>query len=1216
MAGLMGGDSSDSSAGPVKVPAWKVALKAQQAGKAAGAAAVAEVTASAGGGSPSKAVPAWKLKNMQAAAQKPGGGTLGGLAAAGGRGGVAAMLQAAHSSREGSAQASRDNSGRNSPAYSDDDGEEELAGHGDRDSRGTPVDYGAPAKSDRSDSASGASAGNSGAATPRSAGAASPFGREKPSLRKAARMAMMLNRFAPPDAGPSEPKAPAWKLANSQAAARRKAEYEESGRASGPPPAPAPTPVPSGANSRSETPHGSASLSRPGTDMRSDMGSISRPGTDMSGAYTSEDDDYGRGRSTGRQVSDSDYESGGMTDIPSGADDSELSDDGGAGDAYRPSSAPPTLFGVSMKKALSRPADRVEQAERKAERMEADTHRVGSRDSFGASAYYGADASGAYFSESELSMTTTNVSGSESDRKPSKQLSTLERIMGKAAETARAQQAQQGGGGGGPDHRAQAKSSGPPMTEAEARRHAVSYAAGPLDRAAGRAPPPRGHRLTDQTLTWEEDSTRTPAEHRASAARGRDLISRIIHKAGGGGGGGVGGAGLDGAADRRRVMGLDPDARMDVRPAADPAPRPYQVTHAQEQAARAAFDSALQGGSGGGGEEAAVHVKDAAAKFGGVAHHAAGEEVPAWKKKNLEAAMAARESAAAWVASKAKGSADCSADATLLDDSGENEAGAANDLASSSSSSSSSASGLPPPPPGAFQFGGGGGSSGGVLSAVMALRRDIDRLATQRASAGLKPEKHGALEVVLLTAPDSAHWSARAPQRGSAAVAKEAEPAKRFLSVSTGALYLATYFTLLDTDGFVDCHGRAALGRRGGGSGSSEKVCDLLKASVEVEESGLSLCGFQLKILRSAADGSGDGIILRPTRLAEFMEWASVIQQVVDEASVTAQLLKGLPDGEQRRRDARGRLFRMPGDTQGLLGGGGGGGTADSRYASTKRDLYRLQMAEERDKRRLLAEGLEQQASAAAAGSVEPSGAEASGRLMQALYDVANRPRAVAEQTDAAARAATAGRVATATTRPMAFLFEATKDRHVFEFDHAEADRMMADLERLKQAPLRLPKPPATGSGGGKPDYSIGTILDATSGSRLGPSPVNRALFFRGFARKDGKAYSAGLSWLEDYRAMQKELDAMEFSTDRTLGYLADHKHRFYAMAHGDHANSGGGGQQRHVATKASASVPGGGVATASPGLLSRHPAAAVPMLADINPKQFGAQALSVYDHV
>jgi hypothetical protein len=39
---------------------------------------------------------------------------------------------------------------------------------------------------------------------------------------------------------------------------------------------------------------------------------------------------------------------------------------------------------------------------------------------------------------------------------------------------------------------------------------------------------------------------------------------------------------------------------------------------------------------------------------------------------------------------------------------------------------------------------------------------------------------------------------------------------------------------------------------------------------------------------------------------------------VVDQASVAAELLKGLPPGLQQRRDARGRVFKMPG--QGMFG--------------------------------------------------------------------------------------------------------------------------------------------------------------------------------------------------------------------------------------------------------------------------------------------------------
>ena len=39
-------------------------------------------------------------------------------------------------------------------------------------------------------------------------------------------------------------------------------------------------------------------------------------------------------------------------------------------------------------------------------------------------------------------------------------------------------------------------------------------------------------------------------------------------------------------------------------------------------------------------------------------------------------------------------------------------------------------------------------------AAVAALWRDVDRLATQRATAGLKAEKHGAVELVVVAGHD------------------------------------------------------------------------------------------------------------------------------------------------------------------------------------------------------------------------------------------------------------------------------------------------------------------------------------------------------------------------------------------------------------------------------------------------------------------------------
>jgi len=92
--------------------------------------------------------------------------------------------------------------------------------------------------------------------------------------------------------------------------------------------------------------------------------------------------------------------------------------------------------------------------------------------------------------------------------------------------------------------------------------------------------------------------------------------------------------------------------------------------------------------------------------------------------------------------------------------------------------------------------------------------------------------------------------------------------------------------------------------------------------------------------------------------------------------------------------------------------------------------------------------------------------------------------------------------------------------------------------------------------------------------------------------------------------ALQAELDDMEFSTDRTLGYLAQHKHKFYAMGNSNAAaaassagvpvarrGGGGGGNLNNpslysgsdpLQTRTSTAPPKGGVATNAPSLLSR----------------------------
>ncbi len=174
-----------------------------------------------------KVVPAWKLRNQQAAKNKeqqsssssssqqggprlPGGGSVSNTAALFLQ--QATLERARTSNNPNSRGSSQNNSGRTSPTYAaeqsaslndsaanmtmsvsgigidQNDTYEQLPARSE-----TPVDPAAQAKRTPGSSSSGIAGGAGGA-------------REKPSLRKAARMAMMLNRFAPPDAGPSEPK--------------------------------------------------------------------------------------------------------------------------------------------------------------------------------------------------------------------------------------------------------------------------------------------------------------------------------------------------------------------------------------------------------------------------------------------------------------------------------------------------------------------------------------------------------------------------------------------------------------------------------------------------------------------------------------------------------------------------------------------------------------------------------------------------------------------------------------------------------------------------------------------------------------------------------------------------------------------------------------------------------------------------------------------------
>lgn len=150
-------------------------------------------------------------------------------------------------------------------------------------------------------------------------------------------------------------------------------------------------------------------------------------------------------------------------------------------------------------------------------------------------------------------------------------------------------------------------------------------------------------------------------------------------------------------------------------------------------------------------------------------------------------------------------------------------------------------------------------ASAAAVSAVTLVRRDVDRLATQRTAAGLKAEKHAAVDVVLFKPNPRSPTTFAHHQRfvynpnpmGSGSNGnfnnqhfntqnhnfnhqnQEPEPAlpdaqRRFLSVSNGSIFVASYFTLLDGGGFVEC----STVKRGGGS--SEKIAELGKCTVEV----------------------------------------------------------------------------------------------------------------------------------------------------------------------------------------------------------------------------------------------------------------------------------------------------------------------------------------------------------------------------------------------
>jgi len=854
-------------------------------------------------------------------------------------------------------------------------------------------------------------------------------------------MAAMLNRFAPPETGPAEPKQPAWKTANANAAMARKNSERSISVTATPPPAPAPTP----AASRTTTPY---------DNVRS--GSNSRPDTDTSGAYSDTDDG---GISRGDPASDTDYESTGMTDIPSGYDDTDLSDDN---DSIRPSSAPPTstLFGVSMKKALSRPADRVEQAERKAERLEQAEIRRGTDNHI-------------FLSDSELSVSASGMSGNEADRRTrSRHLSSLERIIANS------------------DNRAQAK-----------------------ERVRNEEPP---------TLSTFDEENMTPKDHRDTAERGRDLIGKLLGQ------------------------------RMKQPPVTSPQnqsspPEPIKQKSESERVVVEPVSSAKP--------PTPPPLPDEAGSPTAEQKTASG--LSQEKLKLFGGGKIGKFKMAALVVKKAKEEERKSLERPKNPEPEPEEPEPEPEVETLV---------VPPAPvPKVVPV-------APSISPAMSLRVDIDRLSTQRITAGLKPEKHGSVEVCLL--------------KNGEELASE----KRFLSVSAGGLYMATYFTLLECDGYVETTSQKL-------SGTSEKLCDLTKCSIEVKQSSLSLCGFTISVLLNRDNARG--VVLKPNRLGDLLEWGSVIQQCVDLLTVASKVGGALSPNLTTKRDARGRVFRLPGQTDEV-------DTNSSRSKAAEHSIWRVNLAKE-DKDRLAAtERFEARATKA---GVIPSGIDASNQLMSHLYDATKRKDNQQSYSEML-------------VNPL----PVSSKGKVFHM-HEETDPLLQQVLKLRSSDgPRLPNPPPQNRQDQptpQPGYSL---LDSTKGTRLGANPSNAP--YLNNATKRGASYSSGFDWLDGYRDMVRELDEMEFSTSRTLGYLnesnkyykgADTASSLYSKTippNGGVVNATRGVLPSQRGTPSSSSLysgdPSARVSYQLPGPLLT-PGATVPMLYNLNMKDFTPPAMNPY---
>jgi hypothetical protein len=151
--------------------------------------------------------------------------------------------------------------------------------------------------------------------------------------------------------------------------------------------------------------------------------------------------------------------------------------------------------------------------------------------------------------------------------------------------------------------------------------------------------------------------------------------------------------------------------------------------------------------------------------------------------------------------------------------------------------------------------------------------------------------------------------------------------------------------------------------------------------------------------------------------------------------------------------------------------------------------------------------------------------------------------------------------------------------------NNTKEDPLLMEVLRMRMSAPRIPLPTREDLNRDvgptkKNYYNSNGLLDSTRGSRLANNVSNRALYLNSSQATDtnkANVNSSGVAWLDDYRAMVRELDDMEFSTSRTLGFVQS---KVYSQPYADY---------RKPVNLYSSTIPAcGGIGGVSDSLLSR----------------------------